>query len=113
MKIIDASLWNKYLAVYYKHEGEYSAESFCDEVIIPELENGTHPFVVDFSNFDMGVSIQMVWIMGYYLFNKGYQPKDIEKRVTLKELDFKDTHEEFIKSINDAQHNQVKKTIQN
>lgn len=105
MKTIDASKWSHSLQWYYKHEGDYSAEKFCDDIIIRELEEHDEPFTIDFSNFKVGVSTQMVWIMGYYLVKMGYKAEDIEARVTFVEYDFKDTHEEFIKSVYDAKIN--------
>lgn len=111
MKTIQASDWGNSLAWYYKTEGDKSAEQFCDDMIIPELTGHKEPFAIDFTSFKIGVSTQMVWIMGYYLFNNGFSVDEIKERVTFIDHDFKDTQEEFIESVVDAERQLAKETL--
>lgn len=111
MKVIKADEWNSSFHWYYISEGEYSAEQFCEDVIIPALKIDKEPFIIDFSDFKIGISTQMIWIVGYYLFKKGFSVKEIKDRITIVDHNFKDTHNEFILSIVDAERELAKKTL--
>ncbi|MBM26455.1 MAG: hypothetical protein CL760_12415 [Chloroflexi bacterium] len=112
IKTIDVSkAWEHEVFWYYKHEGVNSAEQFCDDVIIPELEKNDEPFIIDLSNTQSGISTQGIWIVGYYLYKQGYSVETLLERIRFVEHGCRDTDNEYRKSVVDAQINIKKEDI--
>ena len=112
IKTIDVSkVWKHEIFFYYKHESVNSAEQFCDDVIIPELEKNEKPFIIDFSNTKLGISTQGIWIVGYYLYKQGYSVETLLERISFFEIGCKDIDEEYRKSVINSKLNIKKEEI--
>lgn len=111
MKTIQAEKWHSSIDWYYAHEGSHSAEQFCDDVVIPALNENNEALSIDFSKLKLGVSIQMIWIIGFYLYNKGFSVDELKNRIVIIDHPCKNTHKEFMLSINDAQNQKAKNVL--
>lgn len=104
MKKIDvAKEWGMEVFYYYLWEGKNSAEQFCVDVLVPALNDSDEKIEIDFSNTLSGLTVQQVWIIGYYLVrNANFDAATLKERVLFKEEAFSDIQEEFLLSINEA-----------
>lgn len=112
MKTINVEKWNPMgVAWYYKSEGKHSAEQFCDDLLVPELNDHKEPFTVVLNGFKVGVSSQMLTIMAFYLMDTlKYSYEELTTRIVFKGY-LGEEQNDFLIALQECQHEQAKRML--